>query len=350
MNKILTALIIICFLFSPLRAEDKNFWKISYVNQQWWFQSPSGNLDFINSVQSVRPEQNGILEKYTSKHSDNWAYHTVEEIKNTGFKAIGAWSDERVGQYYPYFKDLNLSKWTKKNIDDKDWEKDIEEAVKLQVKPDDINLIGYYTDNEMDWKHNENNANKYFEIVHRLIKQYDPNHLILGVRFNARPSKLVLMASVGKVDAHSVNQYAGVNINMLKEINAICNVPIIISEFSFFSDEGMSGNKNINWPGGGRVANRQERARKYKEFVHNLAECSFIIGADWFQWNDEPPSGRTSDKEDLNCGIVSIHDKQYPEMVAAVQDISNTINHIHKSSTTKQSGAAWVEDYDRDPK
>ena len=35
-----------------------------------------------------------------------------------------------------------------------------------------------------------------------------------------------------------------------------------------------------------------------------------IIGADWFQWNDEPPSGRANDGEDANFGVVDIDDRR----------------------------------------
>ena len=189
-------------------------------------------------------------------------------------------------------------------------------------------------------------ADKYFEVTNRLIKKYDPNHLILGVRFNKRPPIDVLEASVGKIDVYSVNQYSNTPQaykNMLKEIWEISDRPIIISEFSFFSQDGLSGNKNIDWPSEGRVANREQRAEYYYQFVGGMAGTSFMIGCDWFQWNDEPPSGR-ADGEDLNCGIVSIYDQPYTEMIEKVKKCSQELNRIHISSNSMQNSKTWKDD------
>jgi hypothetical protein len=120
-------------------------------------------------------------------------------------------------------------------------------------------------------------------------------------------------------------------------------VPVIITEFSFFPDDNLSGNKNLNWASGGRVSSRKQRAEYYKEFVEGMAGTSFVIGCDWFQWNDEPPTGRV-DGEDLACGIVSIYDAPYPEMVNATIKLSGRVNEIHSKSNSHQNDNVWKDD------
>ena len=36
----------------------------------------------------------------------------------------------------------------------------------------------------------------------------------------------------------------------------------------------------------------------------------YVVGADWFQYYDEPPHGRKLDGEDYNFGLVDIHDRR----------------------------------------
>ena len=128
------------------------YWRIENDNGVWWFLSPNGNREFLNSVQSVQPKQ---YSKDTSQPSfvsadysgdiDAWAKTTADRVKSYGFKSVGAWSNSALSPYIPYSRDLNLSKCTNLSIDQDGWENDIEKAVIKQVSPlkQDVNLIGY---------------------------------------------------------------------------------------------------------------------------------------------------------------------------------------------------------------
>ena len=60
-----------------------------------------------------------------------------------------------------------------------------------------------------------------------------------------------------------------------------------------------------------------------------LARVPYIIGADWFQWCDEPPAGRSSDGEDVNFGIVDVHDKPYTLLVNSIRQTAPLLNPLH---------------------
>ena len=61
---------------------------------------------------------------------------------------------------------------------------------------------------------------------------------------------------------------------------------------------------------------------------------AYVIGADWFQWMDEPPAGRRGDAEDCNLGMVDIHDRPYEQLVTAVQETAPLLNPLHAGSAT----------------
>ena len=353
-------IVIALSIFVALMPSHKNvgnegFWHLQNKDNVWWFVSPKGDKQFMNMVQTVNPKQESMdpngphFESKDYKGDlDLWAVLTADRIKSWGFKGVGAWSNPALHSYIPFSRDLNLTKWTHHNIEDEEWESEIEKAIIIQVShlKNEKNLIGYYTDNEMDWIRNEQYAEKYFEVTSRLLKKYDPNHLNLGVRYNLRPPISVIKASKGRIDANSVNQYLDTPQaykNMIREIFEITGRPIIITEFSFIAPDGLSGNKNLKWAGYGRVATRDQRAYSYSAFVEGIASTSFIIGCDWFQFNDEPPAGR-GDGEDMNCGIVSVYDEEYPEMIDAVRRSSARVNQIHENSTPDQLDVVWRND------
>jgi len=331
-------LMIPIFIFSNFHQK---YWTIQKNNNSWTFVSPNGKSIFINGVTSVQPFQNGpkppfyISKDFKNDNYEQWAKTTSKRIKEYGFSSIGAWSNQHLQKYIPYTKDLNILISCHNSIDNPEWENEIDTIVKLQVEhlKNDQNLIGYYTDNELDWDKLKPYANKYFKTVYDKIKKYDSNHLILGVRFNKKPPKEVLIASKDYVDAHSFNQYLDHPYipDTLQYTYELTGKPIVISEFSYFSDDNRSNNPNVFYNSNtnlfqGLVFNQKDRADNYEKFVLLCSETSYIIGTEFFQWNDEPAFGRY-DGESYNFGIVDIYDNPYKELINANIKIRIILNH-----------------------
>jgi hypothetical protein len=334
------------------------YWRlVQTATGEWWFLSPEGDKEFVTAVTTVQPVQHARKGRgYVSKDFQGdvgvWAGKTSQRVREAGFKAVGAWSHPSL-RSLPYSRDLNLWVSTKTPIDSVDWEGEVERHVIEQVVAlkTDRNLIGYYFDNEIKWHDPEvaKHAKRYFEVASRLVRKHDPNHLILGVRFNRRPPLDVLRASVGHVDAHSVNCYNDGGFlwrNMFKEMYQIVQRPIVISEFSVYSNDNRTGNTNSYawWAG---VASQHERGEAYKRFVVGAAETGFIVGCDYFQWADEPAGGRVRDGEDINTGVVDVFDEPYKPMVAASRWVGREVNAVHSRSNANQSGIIWHDDPDR---
>lgn len=345
------------------QSPTTQFWTVAKDNNGvWWFVRPDKRHEFMTNVTTIVPFQlaqdpRGVFYRssdYQNNDLTHWATETMRRITLAGFKGSGAWSHNAIHATMPYSKDLNLSKYTHHKIGDPLWKSDIEEAIKQQVIPlkNDPNLIGYFLDNELDWSERSDftkNAETYFSVISTLIKQHDPNHLLLGVRFNNRPPVSVLKAMISRIDVQSVNVFTDGNKlwkQMFNEIHEVTGQPIVISEFSIWAKENASGNQSTKawWTG---VNTQEDRAKAYTDFVSSSAGCSFIIGTDFFQWSDEPPSGRQGDGEDINTGFVDIFDRPYLPLLQAAQKVHSQVNDLHKSADDKQLGPIWRDESSR---
>jgi hypothetical protein len=159
-------------------------------------------------------------------------------------------------------------------------------------------------------------AETYFAVVREELKKVAPNQLYLGCRF-AWVNDLAVRAAAKYCDVMSYNFYTyGV-----EDVRLIDNIdlPIIIGEFHFGAlDRGMFH------PGLKRAADQQDRADKYSEYVRGALRNPYIVGTHWFQYQDQPTTGR-GDGENYQIGFVDIADTPYQETIAASRTIGRTM-------------------------
>jgi hypothetical protein len=110
----------------------------------------------------------------------------------------------------------------------------------------------------------------------------------------------------------NIYDYGVRNFKLLSEIDK----PILIGEFHFgTASHGV-------WGSGLRNASSiEDQADLYKQYIEEASLHSNIVGAHWFQWSDQPTTGRF-DGENFRIGIVNITDQPYPNLVQAMQEIS----------------------------
>jgi hypothetical protein len=141
----------------------EGYWRIGRDHSgTWWFVSPQGQAEFLNSVTTVQPS---LLARdhdgpgYASvdwnpagahdAELERWAQATLNRVKGTGFKALGAWSHPVLHKYdVPMTRDLNVWAWFKERslrLFSPDWATVAESTIEMQVKPlrDNRNLVGY---------------------------------------------------------------------------------------------------------------------------------------------------------------------------------------------------------------
>jgi hypothetical protein len=250
---------------------------------------------------------------------------------------------------------------------------DIEAGQQLDARKNDPWMIGYFIGNEPPWPARESQLvdlvlagsatnirqrfkaelakadtpairkalvhaafTRYLQIVNAAVRRRDPNHLNLGIRFGGTPPDEVIALARG-FDVYSMNKYRWAPPReFIDRVYAIQKLPILIGEFHFgVPERGLA-------PGLVQTMNQAERGVAYSFYVEHAAEHPAIVGTHWYQWVDEPASGRR-DGENYNIGWIDVTDRPYPELVAAAKATNAKLDDIHSgkiAATTRRPKAS----------
>lgn len=156
-------------------------------------------------------------------------------------------------------------------------------------------------------------AETYYRVVHDVTKRIDPNHLYLGSRFSAQTPE-ALHACEHWCDVVSFNMYASSYEASRHDRFETLTKPALISEFNFSSTD-----RGPPWPGLVDVGSEERRGPAYAAYLAAASADPAVVGVQWFQYLDEPTTGRLLDGENAHFGLVSVTDTPYREFVAAVR-------------------------------
>src|SRR5262249_55212961 len=107
-----------------------------------------------------------------------------------------------------------------------------------------------------------------------------------------------------------------------------------------------SGNKNNHgvYP---VVTTQKERAAGLRRTLQGLLHLPWVLGADWFQYYDQPTHGRV-DGENFNFGLVDIEDRPY-EPLTSVTSAVDLIATKSMPAKLRLNAANGVPHAPRDP-
>lgn len=144
-------------------------------------------------------------------------------------------------------------------------------------------------------------AEHYYSSVSKAVKEADPNHLYLGSRLAQRPPEVVA-AAAKYCDVISFNCYDDtLEQKKWSFLNKI-NKPAMIGEFHFSApDRGM-------FPGRNTRANQTEKFGSMMEYTKSVCSLPSFIGTHWFQYLDQPLTGRDFDSENYPIGFFPVND------------------------------------------
>ncbi len=158
-------------------------------------------------------------------------------------------------------------------------------------------------------------AERYYRIIKQAFERHAPNQLYLGSRFSGAPDPVVRACAV-HADVVSFNIYqTALNQSKWGDISKL-NKPIMIGEFHFgATDRGMFHTGLVP------VETQADRGKAYEHYVKSVMDNPAFVGCHWFQYVDEPTTGRTHDGENYNIGFVDVTDTPYPHMVESAKKI-----------------------------
>lgn len=164
---------------------------------------------------------------------------------------------------------------------------------------------------------------KYFSTIARKLKELAPDRLYLGCRFFWKNNQALEIAA-RYCDVVSINNYHFLadHVSLPEGVDK----PIVIGEFHFgATDRGMLHPTNVP------ADNQADRAAKYKGYVESALRNPAIVGTHWFQYVDNPVTGR-GDENNANVGLITITHQPYPELVQAITEVGEQMYEIRSSA------------------
>ncbi|MDO5570176.1 MAG: hypothetical protein Q4F97_01745 [Bacteroidales bacterium] len=311
-----------------------------------------------------------IMLRYGKNWLEKWMDNSVKRMKNWGINSIGNWSlPELFNKKFPFtmtIEGLFINKFIMglPDIYDENYKTEIAGNIKntaLKFKNNKW-LIGYFIGNEQPWPGQEEllckriidgkdtpmkealisylsqngdtkenrkqfiyiTFDKFLSYVNDMLKRYDPNHLNLGIRFGGNISDELISMAGKHFDVFSFNCYnIRPNDDYINRVAKISNLPSLIGEFHF----GVPANGLAS--GLVSVEGYKQRGEAYSYYVENGYSNPNLIGIHWFQWIDEPVTGRP-DGENYNIGFVDVTDCPYPFLTESAKESFKRIYDIHQ--------------------
>jgi hypothetical protein len=174
-------------------------------------------------------------------------------------------------------------------------------------------------------------AERYYSIVSKAIKKYDPNHLYLGSRFHSYEKKVpeVFRAAGKYVDVIAVNYYREWTPLQEDVTNweSWSGRPFIITEwYTKGEDSGMPNYSGAGWI----VRTQKDRGLFYQNFALALLESKNCVGFHWFKYQDNDPSNMKTDpsNRDANKGIVTLGYSLYNDLAVKMKELNISVYQI----------------------
>jgi hypothetical protein len=181
---------------------------------------------------------------------------------------------------------------------------------------------------------------EYINYTYDLVKELDPNHLLISNRLNLGPmmclhrtidlwSKYDLIC----VNIYPQNLYIGFSkgeLEILDWVHKKTGKPVILGEWSIpaldselydFGDDPFDRPMDWSWPQ--VMKNQTERGEAYRTCMMQLASKPYMTGAAWFKVFDANSTTRRA-----NRGLINGEHEVYTEMVRAVSSTNKEIKEL----------------------
>lgn len=323
-----------------------------------------------------------IFRRFGSGWRTKWVDFTIRRMNDWGLNTTGNWSDPHLWDSGRIVYTVPLGGWQTNvsymgmpDVYAKEFAENCDRAAARQCGPRarDPYLLGYFTANEPPWPAREAALvtmildgpdtatrrelraylsqgdtperrksfvymayEKYLDVICKAVKKHDPNHLNLGMRFAGGRAPDAMIRASRVFDVYSLNSYEVAPAReMLDRAYELTGRPLMIGEFHFGSPgRGLAAGLR-------QVASDRERGTAYRYYIENAAAMPALIGAHWFEWADEPSTGRF-DGENYNIGFVDVTDRPYKDFLEGVKEAHKDLYAVHSGTRQPVSTQARV--------
>jgi hypothetical protein len=345
--------------YKATQAKATGFFRVERVEGKWWFVDPEGHLYLSLGVNGAGAGFGGGRGAQPAGSSGGAGANLMtRRLASWGMTTGGADRPNTAFLRWPQNRQTTFLGLPDVYSDEFAAGIDSSARTQCESRKDDPLVLGYFIGNEPPWGGRESEVvdmilagpdsatkaklkefvsqgdspkrrqefvvaafEKYLNMICAAVRKYDPNHLILGIRFGGRPSDDVLR--LGRVfDVCSINVYEYEPTKQVERAYRLTGRPVLLGEFHIGVPE--------NGLGAGLVQARDqvERGIGYRYYVEQAAAVDGFLGAHWFQWRDEPVLGRM-DGENYNIGFVDTTDRPYPELVKAAVVTHKRLLDVH---------------------
>lgn len=342
--------------------------EITSANAALFTELPPKNHSAWETKMWFSPYAFNVARKYNSRAE--WEAITAQRLKTAGYNTLGNWSDTALckNQRIPYVVALttrvpgiNKHKGRFPDIFQQGYEDSLVKywTPLLAYAKNDSLCIGVFVDNELPWAnlnkqelpdgpsyaaaekrfvHNRrfipysdikylkqhrakldmagltenklkqifrsNWATYYFSTIHEVLKsKLEWPKLYLGCRFTKKfAGPEVLVPAAEYCDVISVNNYDTIP-HMADSLYKRVKKPIIIGEFH--TPLITTSHVQPNY----KSFSKQEVERLRENYFAYLQSKPWCIGAHWYQWVDQPVTGRVGNGENQAVGLVDLQDR-----------------------------------------
>ena len=353
------------------RVKATGFFRVEKIEGRWWVIDPEGYLYIHKAVNSVQ-----LFKGYSP---DN----VYETLPGFGFNGTGNWSDIEIQDsrlkkstplaYCPKYSFVSSYKHKRKDklpiaVFDDAFVDFCERKAKFFAQfKNDPHVFGYFIDNELSWTFTggleshlgvkdpkdknylaavkflssrnkgvkdftDDDADdyaalmleRYLTVVCAAVRKVDPNHMILGPRFNKNwnRSKEFMETAGRHLDIVALNHYHrwGTRNNELENIAIWSKKPLLMSEFYAMEKIPNFEEKGAGW----RVEDEYSRSLFYENFLTKQLEKPFVVGFHWFNFQDDFKDGSLTEAK-AKRGIIDIKAKEYLKLKQSMRHVNDRI-------------------------
>ena len=174
-------------------------------------------------------------------------------------------------------------------------------------------------------------AERYFSVVSKALKKYDPNHMYIGARFySEEKNHEEFMRTAGRyLDIVSNNYYNKWTPDSADMANwgKWTGKPFIITEYyTKGEDSGMPNQSGAGWI----VKTQRDRGYFYQNYNLALLESKSCVGWHYFKYQDNDPTAKGVDPSntDSNKGIVNNFYEVWTPMMDLMKELNTQVYHL----------------------